>query len=148
MAQYNGLFYTNNVPQSGPVGDAGALRTLDSGLISVTTALANLDNGICFTAPAGFTCLYTLIESTDMDTNGAPTAVLNIGDAGSATRFASSSTVMQAGTAAQSLTTAGLGYQFTAPTNVLWAVPTGPATGATGSFRVWMVGYYSATVFS
>lgn len=148
MAQYNGFNFTNATPQPSPVGDAGSLKVLDSGVVSVTANLANLDNGTLFTAPAGFTVLFTVIESTDMDTNGAPTALLNIGDAGSATRLVSGSTVMQAGTASVSTVPAGAGYQYTTATPVLWAVPTGPATGTTGSFRVWVVGYYAATVFS
>lgn len=148
MATYNGANFTNSVPQPAPVGSGGKLVVLDSGLVSVTANLANLDSGTLFTAPAGFTVLFTVLESTDMDTNGAPTALINVGDAGSATRLVSGSTVAQAGTAAQSIIPAGLGYQYTADTPVLWQIPTGPATGTTGSFRVWVIGYYSALVFS
>ena len=148
MATYNGFNYTNATPQPAPVGAAGKLVVLDSGLVSVTANLANGDTGTLFTAPAGFTVLATFIEATDMDTNGAPTAVINVGDAGSATRLVSGSTVAQAGTAAQSVTTAGLGYQYTADTAVTWVIPTGPATGTTGSLRVWVIGYYAALVFS
>ncbi len=148
MATYNGLNFTLTSPQPSPTGDGRSLKVLDSGLVSVTTALANGDTGTLFTAPKGFTVLTTIVESTDMDTNGAPTAVLNIGDAGSASRLVASSTVMQAGTAAQSVVNTAIGYQYTADTNVTWIVPTGPATGATGSFRVWVLGYFQATVFS
>ena len=148
MATYNGANFTNSVPQPAPVGAAGKLVVLDSGLVSVTANLANLDSGTLFVAPAGFTVLFTLLKSTDMDTNGAPTATINVGDAGAPTRLVSGSTVAQTGTVAQSIMAAALGYQYTADTPILWQIPTGPATGTTGSFRVLVIGYYSALVFS
>lgn len=135
-------------PQPSPTGDGRSLKVLDSGLVTVSAALANNDGGTLFIAPKGFTVLTTIVESTDMDTNGAPTAILNVGDAVDPDRLVTANTVMQNGTAAQSVINSAIGYQYTADTPVTWSVPTGPATGAAGSFRVWVIGYFQATVFS
>jgi hypothetical protein len=145
MATYNGQNFASGVPTAGPVGFAAKLTVLASGPVNVTTAITGADVGTLLTAPAGFTVLYTLIESTDMDTGG-PTLTLNVGDAGSATRLVSASAVAGNGTSALVVTNSGLGYQYTADTPVTWAVQAGPTTGATGVFSVWIVGYYTALV--
>lgn len=147
MAIYNGSTFNRGAqaPVTGPAGYGGSLKVLDSGDVKVTTALANNDNGTLFVAPKGFTYLFSVIKSTDMDTNGSPTAVLNIGDAGASARFVAASNVMQAGTASVQTVGTGAGYTFTADTPVTWTVPTGPATGAIGEFRVWHVGYFTGT---
>lgn len=145
MATYNSAAHNSSLPMLSRFGEAGTIRVLDSGLVAVTAALTSSDVGVLFTPPRGFTVLSTFVKSSDMDTNGAPTATLNVGITGTAQLLVAASNVMQAGTAAEVVTAAGLGYQFDGATPVRWAIQAGPATGAIGSFRVWLSGFFTPT---
>lgn len=148
MATYNSLVHTNGVPLPGPVGFGARLVAIDSQTITVSSAITSADAGTCFTPPKGFCALMTFIEASDMDTNGSPTLTIDVGTADDADRFVAASTVAQAGTGTSAVLTAGLAYVFDGATAVLWARQAGPATGAAGTLRVIMVGFYVGTAFS
>jgi hypothetical protein len=86
--------------------------------------------------PANFRLLGATLEATDMDTGG-PTLTLNVGDAGSATRLFSASTVAQAGTASSALATTGQGYKYTAKTLITGIAQANATTPAAGT--IWLV---------
>jgi hypothetical protein len=76
-----------------------------------------------------------------MDTNGTPTLALSVGDAGSSTRFLSSSVIGQAGTSTQTLASTGLLYEFTADTEIVVTATTGAATAAAGTLDLYLSGF-------
>lgn len=78
--------------------------------------------------PAGARVLYSILECTDIDSG--TTITLNVGDAGSATRYFSASTVGQAATSAVETTTTGIGYSNASKTLVTVVPAAGPATSA------------------
>ena len=90
--------------------------------------------------PAGFRLSLAILEATDMDTNGSPTITLNVGDAGSAARIFSASTVAQAGTLSSAIATAGAGYQYTSKTLITGVAQANATTGAAGSITLTLIG--------
>jgi hypothetical protein len=83
--------------------------------------------------PANARVLLAVLESTDMDTNGTPLLALNVGDASSAARLFSASTVGQAGTLSSAIAVAGAGYKYTAKTLITGTASANAATGAAGT---------------
>lgn len=110
--------------------------------VSVSAAAANLDAFVFGTVPKGFRLTAATLEATDIDTNGAPTVTINIGDSGDADRIFAASTVGQAGTLSSALATTGFGYLYTDDTVITGAIPTGPATGATGTVYLALTGRF------
>lgn len=108
--------------------------------VTATAALTTDDVLQFGYAPKGFRVIGGMLEADDLDTSASPAITLNIGDAGSAARFYSASTVGQAGTAGAAAATAGIFYKFTEDTLILGAVGTGPGTGASGSVRLALYG--------
>lgn len=98
-----------------------------------TASPATTDTINFFDLPANARIVGMTLESTDMDTNGSPALTINVGDAGSATRYFSASTVGQAGTAAVATAVTGLHYKTTAKTRVVGTAGTNAATGAAGT---------------
>ena len=110
--------------------------------VSITANAANGDTFTFGTVPKGFRVLGGCLESTDIDTNGSPTAAINVGDSGSASRLFSSSTVGQAGTADRALAVAGQHYLYTDDTVITGVIATGPATGTTGTLYLSLYGRF------
>lgn len=106
------------------------------------TMLAAPANGDVFQmvrVPNGARILDMALSSTDIDTNGSPTATLSVGDGGSTARFLVASTIGQAGGIVQGIGVFGaLGYQYTAEDTIDVIIPTGPATGAIGTLKMWV----------
>ena len=71
-----------------------------------------------------------------MDSNGTPLITLNVGDAGSATRYFSASTVSQAGTSAVSTAAGGIGFLNATKTRVVIVPQAGAATGVAGTITL------------
>lgn len=116
------------VAAGGPAGNVNcAYAEVVCGAAPATT-----DTLQFFYLPAGARVLSATLEATDMDTGG-PTLTLNIGDAGSATRLFSASTVAQAGTAAAATAVGGLGYKYTSKTLVTGVAQANATTPAAGS---------------
>jgi len=105
-------------------------------VVACTAAPTTSDTLNFFDMPANAVVVGGYLKSDDMDTNGSPTITLNIGDAGSATRFFSASTVAQAGTAAVESAANGLGYQFTSKTRVTGTAQANAATGVAGNVEL------------
>lgn len=101
--------------------------------VAVTTALVTTDTINFFDLPAGARVMLAVLEADDLDSNGTPTITINIGDAGSATRYFSASTVAQAGTVSSATAATGVGYLNTAKTRVTGALQANAATAVAGN---------------
>lgn len=122
-------------------GHARSLKAL-GGAIAILAADLALNNTVgLFKAPKGFTLVDAFGFPTDMDTNGAPTLLITIGDSGSANRFLTSSNAAQSGAALAALATTGRGYKFTADTEIVLTVTAAAATAAAGTLTYFMVGF-------
>lgn len=140
MATYTSKQYTNS-PKAFVGATPGNMMAF-YWEVSITTAAANLDAFQFGNVPKGFRVMGACIESTDIDTNGTPTVTLNIGDSGDADRLFAAVTVGQAGTLSTALATTGHGHLYTEDTLITGAIPTGPATGATGTLYLSLWGRY------
>lgn len=104
------------------------------------TMLAAPANGDVFQmvrVPSGARIVNMSLTSTDIDTDGAPTATLSVGDGSSTARFISASTIGQAGGIANGISVfGGFGYAYTAEDTIDVIIPTGPATGAIGTLKL------------
>jgi hypothetical protein len=131
MPTYNSTNVANKtgVSAGGPAGNVNSAYAE----VSITAALTTADTINLFDLPAGSRVLAMTLEATDMDTNGTPTLAINVGDAGSASRYFSASTVGQAGTAAVASAVSGLHYKNTSKTRVVAVPSANAATGAAGT---------------
>ena len=137
MATYNSTGVANNAPALGH-GLAGNLKVA-YGEVVCSAAPSTSDTLNFFDLPANARVVLAVLESDDMDTNGSPTITLNIGDAGSATRYFSASTVAQAGTESSAIAAGGVGYKTTAKTRITGVAQANAATGAAGTVRLTML---------
>lgn len=140
MPTYTSKQYANSPKAFVGGGDANALVFYWE--VSISAAAANLDAFVFGTVPKGFRLTHATLESTDIDTNGSPTVTINIGDAGDADRIFAASTVGQAGTQSSAFATTAFGYLYTDDTVITGAIPTGPATGATGTVYLALMGRF------
>ena len=143
MANYQSKQYANS-PNAFPGAHPGNMIAF-YWEVSITANAANGDTFDFGVVPKGFRVLGGCLESTDIDTNGSPTAAINVGDSGSASRLFSSSTVGQAGTADRALAVAGQHYIYTADTVVTGIIATGPATGTTGTLYLSLWGRFEGS---
>lgn len=134
MATYN----STHVANKRPTAFHGFRRNVQvaRAVVACTAAPSTSDTLNFFDMPKGAVVVGGYLKSDDMDTNGSPTITLNIGDAGSATRLFSASTVAQAGTAALEQTAGALGYQYTAKTRITGTAQANAATGAAGNVEL------------
>lgn len=135
---------TSNSPQSlnsaSGHGLGGNVK-VSYGEMAFTGTITTADSGTILNLPVGAVVIGAVLESDDLDT-GSATITLNVGDAGSAARYFSASTVAQAGTASSAVAVTGLFYTVTADTTaVLVAVAANAATSQAGSVRL-AVTYY------
>jgi hypothetical protein len=95
---------------------------------TLTAALALNDTIDMVKMPAGATIVDMILYSTDLDTSTSLT--YNLGDAGSAARFLSASTVGRAGGFVEisGMVAATLGYTFTAETTIVLTVAAAPTS--------------------
>lgn len=126
------------VANNRPIAYHGQFRNVQMRRAAVTCAAspATTDTLQFFYMPPNARVVGGYLLSSDMDTNGSPTITLNIGDAGSAARLFSASTVAQAGTTSQTFANGGLGYQYTAKTLVTGTAQANAATGAAGTVEL------------
>lgn len=128
MANYNSGKHT-----------AGFIRktngeTIQFGTVTLSSAAANGDTASFFYLPNASTVIEAILSSTDIDTNGTPTATIDLGDAGDADRYIAASTIGRAGGVDRLGAHAGFLYEQTADT-LLKATINNPATGATGTLK-------------
>lgn len=131
MATYSSPAYTAVNPVR-VHGESSGVQTVVQ-TVTCTAAPATTDTLNFFYLPANSRVVGGWLSASDMDTNGAPTIALNIGDAGSASRYFAASTVAQAGTATQTMAATGLGYLNTSKTLVTGVASANAATGAAGT---------------
>lgn len=126
-------------------GLASALHVVYS-LVTISTApLINDVLQFC-TLPKNSRVQHMTLKASDMDTSTG--ILIDVGDAGSATRYFSSSTVGQAATSSEAVATTGLLYLNTAKTAIVGLIHTAPSgTGSTGTVElaVWFTIEDSAT---
>ena len=128
---------------SAPGHGLGGNVKVSYGEVVASGTITTADSANVCRLPVGAIILGVTLESDDLDTNASPTITLNVGDAGSATRYFSASTVAQAGTTAVATAATGLLYTVTgtSDTTVVVAVAANAATSAAGNVRV-AVTYY------
>lgn len=107
--------------------------------VAVPSTFTTTDTAAMCYLPNGFRVLDMTLKSDDLD-SGA-TITLNVGDAGSATRYFSASTVSQAATAGRETAAGGIGYLNTARTRVDIVPNAGPATTA-GNITLIVLGIF------
>lgn len=140
MAAYTSKQYAN-APRQFPGPTPGNMIGFEWD-VSITANAANGDTFTFGTVPKGFRVFGGCLESTDIDTNGSPTVTLNIGDSGDADRLFAASTVGQTGTADRALAVTGQHYLYTDDTVITGIIPTGPATGTTGTITLSLYGRF------
>jgi len=140
MATYTSKQYTNS-PKAFVGATPGNTMTF-YWEVSISANAANLDAFVFGTVPKGFRLTGATLEATDIDTNGSPTVTINVGDAGDADRLFAASTVGQTGTADRAVAVAGQHYLYTDDTVITGAIPTGPATGTTGTLYLSVYGRF------
>jgi len=98
---------------------------------TVTAALVVNDVIQMVKVPSGAIITGVTIGATDLDTNGAPAIVLDVGDGDDTARFIDGATVGQGGGSSDTLAVAGFGYTYSADDTIDVIVQVAPATGAT-----------------
>jgi hypothetical protein len=99
----------------------------------ISAALALNDVLEMVKVPAGAIVVGCVLATDDLDTNGTPTIVLDVGDGSDTDRYIDGSTVGQAGgvTDFSNLAIGGIGYTYTSEDTIDILVQAAPATGAT-----------------
>jgi hypothetical protein len=116
-------------------GQAATMQVLYCS-VALTAALTTADTFSFFTLPPNARIHGATLKCTDIDTNGSPTVTLNVGDAASATRIFSASTVGQAGTVDVAMQAAGRLFKTTAKTPIIGSVQAAAATGVAGTLEL------------
>ena len=116
------------------------------GSYSLSAALALNDVVQLVKVPAYATILGGVLRVTDLDTNGTPAIVLDVGDGGDTDRFIDGTTIGQAGGVMDfhgaAANSAGFLHQYTVEDTIDVLVQAAPATGAT-SGTIKLLVYYT-----
>lgn len=113
-----------------------------------TTMLDNADDEVAlFRLPKGAVVVSASMMGSDMDTNGSPALVIDLGDDSDEDRLIAASTVGQAGTLSSTLATTGFLYKYTSDTLIKAYIKTAAATAAAGTLSV-AVSYFVDPEFS
>ena len=140
MADLTNPNYSSN--DAAYFGNARNTVNIDSKDIGIAAANTALDSKIkAFRVRKGFCVTGAILKSTDIDTNGSPAVLLDLGDLDDDDRFIAASNIGQAGGQTATLAAAGIGYIFTADTDVYIKMSTAAATGAAGTVRAVLTGY-------
>lgn len=136
---------------SSKVADTVPTRTPHNGVVAVKATYAVPASGDGTAAddiiqmvkvPKGATILDVTLTSEDLDSNGTPTIVLDVGDGDDPDRFIDGSNVAQAGGVARlgsgvaAAATDGLFYTYTAEDTIDVKVVTAAATKAAGNITL------------
>lgn len=145
----------NSVQHAAKVAQVGGRSQLSIAWATyeIATALSSSDTITMFTLPAGTSVHGGWLRADDLDT-GIETLELDVGDAGSATRFLNSGVLTgDAGTAGMkpegniALPLQGTlkdgPYTYTSDTNVIITVTAAAASGGTGTVSLWMYVTYN-----
>lgn len=132
-------------PQVGNQGFAGTMKRYGCSAVALATTDLDLDSTVAlFKVPKGFVLTSLSMTVTDMDTNGAPALVIALGDSVDDDRFITGATTGQAGGTNTTLAAAGVRYEFTAETEIVFKATTAAATAAAGTITVDFFGYIKA----
>ena len=138
MATLNSTTYTNqaagktNIPAGPTAAGAVVVQQVSISVPSTGAGTAANDTLGLFYVPKGATLRDFRLDSDDLDANGSPTIVLDVGDSGSATRIISGSVIAKTGGRDYAARSA-YGYQFTADTGIFVTVNTAGSTKAAGT---------------
>lgn len=102
--------------------------------VALTANPTAADNWYMFKLPANCIVIDVYINSDDMDTNGTPTMLWDLGDLDGATRWLSNSTISQTGGTTR--TDRNLGYEYTSEATIVLTCDTAAATFAAGTIIV------------
>lgn len=128
-------------PQVGNQGFSRTKKVLGGPIALLTTDLAINRTVALMVVPKGFVLTSYNCIVPDMDSNGSPTLVFTLGDAASSNRIATVATTGQAGGTLSTLAAAGLNYEFTADTEIIWTTTTAAATAVAGTIELRLEGY-------
>jgi hypothetical protein len=128
-------------PQQGDTGFARTNKTYGRRVTLLAADLVTTNTVAAFKLPPGFVAMSLYAGASDMDTNGSPTLTISVGDASSAARFLSASTIGQAGTATSTVATTGFLFQTTAETTVIVSFPAASATAVAGTLDLYITGF-------
>lgn len=121
------------------IGQGGS-RNIVREMVSVALTTAMIDNANdeveLFWVPKGAVICGIQARSTDIDTDGSPGVVLDIGDDGDEDRLLAAATIGQAATRSDDLAVAGWGYKYTTATKIKAYVKTAAVAGAAGTLYV------------
>ena len=125
---YNSSRITNKVPPRGVVGEVTSVFAE----FTFPAAPVVNDTVKMFTLPKGAVLLEMLLSADDLDTNGTPAIMLQVGDGTTADLFFYADGVAKTGGMSRMSNPAKLGQVLAADTDVVAKVSTAPATGAVG----------------
>jgi hypothetical protein len=128
-------------PQVGNQGFSRTMKTLGGAIALLATDPVATNTVQVMKAPKGFVVTGVYLALTDIDTNGSPTVLATLGDAGDDDRFVTSSNIGQAGGSTTTLAATGLYYEFTQDTDIALKFPTGSATAVAGTATVYLTGF-------
>ena len=129
----------------GPTYGAGISRQVITLPAIVAVATTNIDNanddfGLLW-VPKGFVVTGACFNATDMDTNGSPALVWDVGDADDEDRLFAAITTGQAAGTSVALAATGLLHKYTARTRVVAYCNTAAGTAAAGTLKFWLQGF-------
>lgn len=128
--------YQSSMVAEGVMARANAGETCVSASYTFTATPALNDVVQMVKIPAGAKILDIVLTSTDIDTNGSPTVVLDVGDGSDTDRFIDGSTIGRTGGVERLNAHAGHLYEYTADDTIDVLIQAGPATGAVGTFKL------------
>ncbi len=114
------------------------LHNGDITVVATITPAAAATNDIfqMLKVPAGTSIVDMTLDSDDLDSNGAPTILLDVGDTTTANKFIAASNVAQAGGVARASAKGFVGVTYASDTIIQIKVNTGAATFQAGSIRL------------
>lgn len=119
--------------------------------VSVAMTTAMLDNANdeveLLYVPKGAVILGVTLSASDMDTNGTPALVIDVGDDSDEDRLIAASTVGQDGTLTSAIATTGHMYKYASDTKIKAYIKTAAATAAAGTL-VFSIRYFVDEGFS
>lgn len=129
-------------PPAAHFGLAGTVKVIDSGSVALATGnLVLNDTHKLFQVKKGFCVTGVLLSADDLDSNGTPLVSLTLGDLADDDRFVAATTIGRTGGVTNTLASTGLGYVFTADTDVYLKVTAAAATAQAGNVRAALTGY-------
>lgn len=105
--------------------------------VALTTAMINNaddDVGLLY-VPAGAIIQDVGLSLTEIDTDGSPAVVVDVGDAADEDRLIAASTIGQAGGATKAIALAGFMHKYTTRTQLRLYIKTAAATPAAGTAK-------------